>query len=185
MKCKKCRSDSVYPICESCANQDELELISRLKEIDDEIATERNEVKQLKGEKKQTTYSIWVAFAIIALGLLPTNWPQIPWLLYTGYAIITLGAAFLLYMVYETWRTHKNAWIAFFLLAGGVGLIWSNNIWGSIVGLLLLIPGIIYMVIAIIDLWPEKLAKMDYYDQAKVRIQRLRDEKSVLLRKLK
>lgn len=185
MKCKKCQTETYFPVCESCATEQEREIITRINAIDEEIADERNEVKLLKGENKQTTYSIWAAFAVVGLGLLPTNWPEIAWLLYTGYLIIATGAVFLFYMVVLTWRTHKNAWIAFFLLAGGVGLIWSNNVWGSIVGLLLLIPGIIYMVIAIIDLWPEKLAKMDYYDEAKRRIQKLRDEKSLLIRKLK
>ncbi len=85
----------------------------------------------------------------------------------------------------------KNMLIATILIVVGMSMIFmdvtklfDNQIWFSILGFFLIVPGIGFSIAGIVDIFPDKLAKMDYMDEAKDRLKILRREKYFLEKKI-
>ncbi|MEZ4812276.1 MAG: hypothetical protein R2883_02110 [Caldisericia bacterium] len=81
----------------------------------------------------------------------------------------------------------KNMLIATILIVVGMSMIFmdvtklfKNQIWFSILGFFMIVPGIGFSIAGIVDIFPDKLAKMDYMDEAKERLRILRREKQLL-----
>lgn len=68
-----------------------------------------------------------------------------------------------------------------------VALIWIGdiNIWYSIIGFFILVFGLGILIVGMLDVFPDKLAKMDFYDEQNQWINKLKREKQSIIRSLR
>jgi len=79
----------------------------------------------------------------------------------------------------------RNMALGIFLTLAGLILIWVGKFWYSIAGFFVIVPGMGFLVAGIIDVFPDKLAKMDYMEDSKKRLRLLHGEKASLIKKTK